>query len=336
MNKPITYKDSGVDISAGDDLVDLIQVSAKKTQRPEVLGGLGSFAGLFSLEKCSLKKPVLVASTDGVGTKLKLALDDQHIQNLGQDLVAMCVNDLICCGAEPLFFLDYYATGALNTAQAALVIQNIASCLENINCTLLGGETAEMPGLYAKGDFDLAGFAVGIVDRDRIITGEQVKEGDVIIGLTSSGVHSNGYSLVRKIIEQKKLDLHTKPAGWHAPLGQVLLEPTRIYVNPVLAFIKQYPVQAMAHITGGGLVENLPRVFPDTFQAQLFKNKIPTPAVFRYLQEQGNVPEPEMWRVFNMGIGFALIVDASLKAEAIKFFEQQNVPAFEIGVITRQ
>lgn len=336
MTDPTTYKSSGVDIDAADNLVDDISRSAKATMRPEVISGIGGFAGLFAVPQ-GYKKPVLVASTDGVGTKLKLAIDLNLYDGLGQDLVAMCVNDLICCGAEPLFFLDYFATGKLNVDQCGKVIASISKSLADIRCTLLGGETAEMPGLYMKGDFDIAGFSVGVVEKDKIISGQTVKSDDVIIGIPSSGPHSNGYSLIRKIIENAGLNLSTKHDFAPDGLGRALLIPTKVYVNPVLKLLRYTNIKAMAHITGGGLVENLPRVFPESLCAILQKDKIQVPQVFRFLQQQGNVPEDEMWRVFNMGIGFCVIVNPGDVDACVEILKNQGCPASVIGSLkTRQ
>jgi len=305
----LTYKTAGVDIDAGNALIDRIKPACDKTKRTEVISSLGGFAGLFSLGNLNCKNPVLVASTDGVGTKLKVALDMGKFDTIGQDLVAMCVNDLICCGAEPLFFLDYYATGKLDVEVASAVIISIAESLKDINCTLLGGETAEMPGLYNKGDFDLAGFAVGIVDKDRIIEGTSVGIGNVVIGLESSGFHSNGYSLVRSVVKECGLDLNKKlPFNSEQTLGELLLAPTKIYVTPILNLLRHYNISSMAHITGGGIVENLPRVMPKKCKALIDTSRFKVPELFRYIQEQGNIPEAEMWRVFNMGIGYILVV----------------------------
>lgn len=331
-----TYKDAGVDIDSADDLVTRIKSFSKKTNRVEVISGIGGFAGLFSLTNSQVKNPVLVASTDGVGTKLKIAIDLAKYDTIGQDLVAMCVNDLICCGAEPLFFLDYFATGRLNSDDAAAVINSIATALQGINCTLLGGETAEMPGLYRDGDFDLAGFSVGLVDKNKIIDGSMVGLDDQLIGLASSGVHSNGYSLVRKIIETAGLDLRQKHLFAPEGLGLALLKPTMIYVNPVLNLLKSYDVHSMAHITGGGLVENLPRVLPKTCKAVLNKSAIATPEIFRYLQKHGGVPEDEMWRVFNMGIGYVIVVKARDLDGALAQLNAMSCPATHIGSIQKK
>lgn len=336
MTAPTTYKSSGVDIDAADNLVDDISRSAKATLRPEVISGIGGFAGLFAMPE-GYKKPVLVASTDGVGTKLKLAIDLGFYDGLGQDLVAMCVNDLICCGAEPLFFLDYFATGKLNVDQCSKVIASISKSLADIRCTLLGGETAEMPGLYMRGDFDIAGFSVGVVEKDKIISGKSVQPGDVIIGISSSGPHSNGYSLIRKIIENANLDLASSHDFAPDGLGRALLKPTKIYVNPVLKLLQHTDIKAMAHITGGGLVENLPRVFPESLCAVLQKDKIQVPQVFRFLQHEGNVPEDEMWRVFNMGVGFCVIVGPNDVDACVATLKNQGCSSSVIGSLkTRQ
>lgn len=331
-----TYKDAGVDIDTADNLVDRIKVFSKKTKRMEVISGIGGFAGLFSLTNSQVKNPVLVASTDGVGTKLKIAIEMRKYDTIGQDLVAMCVNDLICSGAEPLFFLDYFATGKLEPGAAATIINSIAKALAEINCALLGGETAEMPGLYRDGDFDLAGFAVGIVDKSKIIEGTSVGLGDTIIGLASSGVHSNGYSLVRKIISVAGLNL--KQTHTFAPLGLglELLKPTSLYVNPVLHLLKSSEIRSMAHITGGGLVENLPRVLPKTCKAVIQKSCIATPEVFRFLQKHGGVPEPEMWRVFNMGVGYVLVVKPSDAEGILSNLMSVGVATSIIGTIEKK
>ncbi len=336
MASKTSYKDAGVDIDAGDELVERIKPMATSTKRSGVMEGLGGFAGLFALGQHSqVKDPVLVASTDGVGTKLKLAIDLKKYDTIGQDLVAMCVNDLICCGAEPLFFLDYYATGKLDVSQAADVINTIATCLKDINCALLGGETAEMPGLYKTGDFDVAGFAVGLVDRPKIIDGSDVRLGNKVIGLASSGVHSNGYSLVRKIIEDHKLDLKQKYFG-KTTLGEALLAPTIIYVNAVLNLLKQFKINAMAHITGGGIVENLPRVLPKQCKAVIEKKSIVVPELFKFLQKTAGIDDAEMWRVFNMGIGYTLVVAPQDEKNIIEQLTALGYAAAVIGTIAQK
>ncbi len=333
MNKKITYNDSGVDIDAGDQLVDNIAPFVKKTMRPEVVSRLGGYAGLFALDLKKFPEPLLVSTTDGVGTKLKIAFELKKFDTIGFDLVAMCVNDLICCGAEPLFFLDYYATGKLDGAVAQEVIRSIAKALAPINCTLIGGETAEMPGFYSSGEFDLAGFAVGAVNKPDVIDGNNIQKGDSLLGLESSGVHSNGFSLVRKIISECKLDLHKKYSPLTQTLGETLLTPTKIYVNPVLKLIRSFEIRGIAHITGGGLVENIPRILPNNCCAQLEKQKIKIPPIFSFLQKQGNVPDPEMVRVFNRGIGLVLVVKPADETKILQSLEEMGYPAANIGTI---
>lgn len=337
MSAKLTYKDSGVDIDAGNDLVDRIKTLSEESRRMGVISRIGGYAGLFSLANHhTVKNPVLVATTDGVGTKLKIAIDMKKYDTIGQDLVAMCVNDLICCGAEPLFFLDYYATGKLNVDEATEVIAAISSALKSVNCALLGGETAEMPGLYQNHDFDLAGFAVGIVDKNLIIDGSHVRIGNKVIALDSTGLHSNGYSLARKIIANAGLKLDTPLDFTKQSLGEVLLTPTALYVNPVLNLLKQFDIAAMAHITGGGLVENLPRVMPKKCQVVIQKQAINTPPIFSYLQKMGNVPEDEMFRVFNMGVGFVIVVRTEDESHILHQLAGMNVNARTIGVIAEK
>jgi phosphoribosylformylglycinamidine cyclo-ligase len=303
---PLTYKDAGVDIDAGDLLVERIKPLARGTARAGLLGGIGGFGGLFELDLQKYPRPVLVAGTDGVGTKLRLALDLGRLDTIGIDLVAMCVNDVVVQGAEPLFFLDYYATGRLSVAQAETVIRGIAAGCRESGCALLGGETAEMPGMYAPGDIDLAGFAVGVVDRDRIIDGAKVRPGDVLLGLASSGAHSNGYSLIRRILE-----LEPGAAGrpWDgATLGERLLMPTRLYVRSLLGLIAARDVHALAHITGGGLPGNVVRVLPADCDAHIDPAGWARPALFDWLQRTGRVAEAEMYRTFNCGIGMVVVI----------------------------
>ncbi len=333
MSKPITYKESGVNIDAGNAFVEAIKPMIKSTQRREVLTGIGGFAGLFSINKLKYDEPVLVASTDGVGTKLKLALDYGKCSDLGQDLVAMCVNDVLCTGAEPLFFLDYYATGKLRPERAVELIKSMTQCLKDINCALIGGETAEMPGVYQENDFDLAGFAVGVVNRKDIIDGSNISIGNAVIGIASSGVHSNGFSLVRKIIEQKKLELHRTYPGFHQTLGQVLLEPTKIYVNQVLHIRHQYKVLGLSHITGGGLIENIPRCIPDSCKVIIKKASWPTLPIFQFLQTQGNVTDDEMIRVFNCGIGMVMVCLESEAQDIVSMLNASGEKAYLIGHI---
>ncbi|QFY88887.1 phosphoribosylformylglycinamidine cyclo-ligase [Magnetovirga frankeli] len=327
----ISYRDAGVDIDAGNSLVERIKPMVKNTHRPGVLGGLGGFGALFELPLERYRQPVLVSGTDGVGTKLKLALELGRHDSIGIDLVAMCVNDILVAGAEPLFFLDYYATGKLDVEVATQVVSGIAEGCLQAGCALTGGETAEMPGLYAAGDYDLAGFAVGIAEKDRLLRPERVQAGDQILGLASSGPHSNGYSLIRKIIEVAGLDLNAPFEN--TSLGQALLAPTRIYVKPLLALLDQLEVHALAHITGGGLPENLPRVLPQGLDAEIDLGSWPRPALFRLLQEQGNVVESEMLRTFNCGIGMLVIVPAEQAQQATALLGQAGEQVYRLGQI---
>jgi len=309
----LSYKDAGVDIEAGNELVDQIKGVAKRTHRPGVLGGLGGFGALFEMPT-HYREPVLVSGTDGVGTKLRLAMDMNKHDTIGIDLVAMCVNDLVVAGAEPLFFLDYYATGALSVETATQVVKGIGEGCLQAGCALVGGETAEMPGMYEGEDYDLAGFCVGAVEKSEIIDGSKVKAGDKLIGLTSSGPHSNGYSLVRKVIEVSNADLST-PMG-ETTLGEALLEPTRIYVKSLLAAAKHFEFKALAHITGGGLLENLPRVLPEGCHANIDVSSWQMPEVFNWLQSAGGIAFEEMHRTFNCGIGMVVCVAAE-EADAV-------------------
>ena len=313
--KGLTYADAGVDIDAGNALVDRIKPAAKATSRPGTMGGLGGFGALFDLKAAGYSDPVLVAATDGVGTKLRIAIDTGHVDTIGVDLVAMCVNDLVCQGAEPLFFLDYFATGKLELDQASRIITGIAQGCADSGCALIGGETAEMPGMYHKGDFDLAGFAVGAMERGQDLP-RGVQKGDVILGLASNGVHSNGYSFVRKVVELSGL-------GWDAPspfsdgtLGQALLTPTRLYVKQALAAIRAGGVHGLAHITGGGLTENPPRVLPDGLACEIDLGAWTLPPVFRWLATTANMAEAELLKTFNCGIGMILVVAAD-RADAL-------------------
>lgn len=308
----LTYRDAGVDIDAGNDLVQRIKPHVEKTRRPEVMASIGGFGGLFAFPVDRYKEPVLVSGTDGVGTKLKLALDMNVHDTIGYDLVGMCVNDVLVCGAEPLFFLDYYATGHLDVDVAEAVVAGIARACKDCGAALVGGETAELPGMYSGGDYDLAGFCVGAVERSEMITGETVAAGDALIGIGSSGCHSNGYSLARKVVETSGASLDT-PLG-ETTLGLALLAPTRLYVKPVLELMKKVPIKAMAHITGGGLPENLPRVLPKGIGARIDGKSWTRPEIFAWLQEQGNIEDREMYRTFNCGLGMVLVVDAD-KAE---------------------
>ena len=299
-SKGLSYRDAGVDIDAGDDLVDRIKPLAKKTMREGVLAGIGGFGALFEVPK-RYKEPVLVSGTDGVGTKLRLAFEWNRHDTIGQDLVAMSVNDILVQGAEPLFFLDYFACGKLTVDTAATVVAGIAKGCELSGCALIGGETAEMPGMYPPGEYDLAGFAVGAVEKSKIITGNSIVPGDVVLAIGSSGAHSNGYSLVRKIIERAGAKPSDDLGG--KPLGDVVMAPTEIYVKPLLKLISEIDVKGMAHITGGGLVDNVPRVLPENTQAVLHRDSWQMPELFRWLQMKGGVADAEMVRVFNCGIG---------------------------------
>jgi phosphoribosylformylglycinamidine cyclo-ligase len=327
-----SYRDAGVDIDAGNHLVDRIKPHARRTMRPGVLGGLGGFGALFELPLDRYRQPVLVSGADGVGTKLKLALELKQHDTIGIDLVAMCVNDVLVVGAEPLFFLDYYATSKLNVDVAADVIKGIADGCEQAGAALVGGETAEMPGMYREGDYDLAGFCVGVVEKAHIIDRNQVKPGNVLLGLASSGLHSNGYSLIRKIlaVSGAKLD---QPFADGRTLGETLLAPTRIYVKPILKLLGQLPVKAIAHITGGGLTENLPRVLPAGVNARIDPQSWSRPAIFQWLQQQGGVIEAEMWRTFNCGVGMVVCVAAEDVDRALTVLREAGETVWPMGEI---
>ena len=326
----LSYRDAGVDMEAGDALVERIKPMAKKTMREGVLAGIGGFGALFEVPK-RYKEPVLVSGTDGVGTKLKLAFDWQRHDTVGQDLVAMSVNDILVQGAEPLFFLDYFACGKLSVDTAATVVGGIAKGCELAGCALIGGETAEMPGMYPEGEYDLAGFAVGAVEKSGMIDGTTIAPGDVILGLASSGAHSNGYSLIRKIIDRAGVrptdDFHGQT------LSDVVMAPTRIYVKSMLALMSKLTVKGMAHITGGGLVENVPRVLPENMQAVLHRNAWAMPKLFQWLQEKGGVQDAEMHRVFNCGIGMVVIVNAADAAAAKAQLESTGETVYQLGEI---
>ena len=328
VKKPLTYRDAGVDIDAGDELVERIKPAAKRTLRPEVLGGLGGFGALVELP-AKYKRPVLVSGTDGVGTKLKLAIDTSRHDGIGQDLVAMCVNDVLVVGAEPLFFLDYYATGRLDVETATVVVSGIAKGCELAGCALVGGETAELPGMYQGEDYDLAGFAVGVVEKDAVIDGSKVADGDVVIGLASSGPHSNGYSLIRKVLAVSGASFEQRLEG--RPLMDHLMEPTRIYVKSLLKLLEQVPVHAFAHITGGGLTENIPRVLPEGLGVSIDGCAWPRPAVFEWLMQEGNIPLPEMYRTFNMGLGMVACVAAADEARTLRALAEAGEKAWRIG-----
>jgi len=334
MNQPsnvsLSYRDAGVDIDAGDALVEAIKPLAKRTMREGVLGGIGGFGGLFEISK-KFKEPVLVSGTDGVGTKLKLAFELNRHDTVGIDLVAMSVNDILVQGAEPLFFLDYFACGKLDVATATAVVSGIAKGCEESGCALLGGETAEMPGMYPDGEYDLAGFAVGAVEKSAIIDGSKIVPGDVVLGLASSGIHSNGYSLVRKIIQVAKPDLE---ADFHGrKLADVLMAPTRLYVKPLLALMASMEVKGLVHITGGGLVENIPRVLQDNLTAVLDAKSWTMPPLFQWLQQHGGVADAEMHRVFNCGIGMTVIVSKENADAAMAQLQAAGETVYRIGEI---
>jgi len=332
---PLTYKDAGVDIDAGDALVEKIAPAAKATARAGADAALGGFGGLFDLKATGFKDPLLVASTDGVGTKLKIAIEAKRFDSIGQDLVAMCVNDIVVQGAEPLFFLDYYATGALDVGEAAQVIEGIARACKESGCALIGGETAEMPGLYRNGDFDLAGFTVGAVERDAVLPRTQaMREGDLLIGIASSGIHSNGYSLVRKIVASSGLRLESAaPFAAGQTLGEALLVPTRLYVKSALAAIAAGGIKGLAHITGGGISGNLPRVLPRGLDAEVDLSAWKLPPVFRWLAQESGLSDDEMLRTFNCGIGLIAVADHARAAMAIAAFEAAGERAFPIGAL---
>ena len=329
-NNSLSYKDAGVDIDAGNALIERIKGVAKSTSRPEVMGGLGGFGALCRIPE-GYKKPVLVSGTDGVGTKLRLAMDLGKHDTIGIDLVAMCVNDLIVAGAEPLYFLDYYATGKLNVDIAVDVVTGIGNGCALAGAALVGGETAEMPGMYEGEDYDLAGFCTGVVEEDDIIDGSAVKSGDTLIGLASSGPHSNGYSLIRKIIEVRGADVTQDLDG--QPLSDALMAPTKIYVKSLLKLIKSSQVNALSHITGGGLLENIPRVLPENTKAVIDTQSWKLPAVFNWLQEQGNVENTEMYRTFNCGVGMIICVPAEKAEEALQILANEGESAWVIGSI---
>ncbi|VTP76509.1 phosphoribosylformylglycinamidine cyclo-ligase [Haemophilus influenzae] len=329
-NTQLSYKDAGVDIHAGNELVECIKGDVKRTRRSEVMGGLGGFGALCALPT-KYKEPILVSGTDGVGTKLRLAIDLKKHDTIGQDLVAMCVNDLIVQGAEPLFFLDYYATGKLDVDVAASVIKGIADGCEMSGCALVGGETAEMPGMYHEGDYDLAGFCVGVVEKSEIIDGTAVKTGDTLIALGSSGAHSNGYSLIRKVLEVSGANPTDLLEG--KPLSEHLLAPTKIYVKSILQLIKQTEVHAIAHLTGGGFWENIPRVLPANTKAVIDESSWQWPAIFNWLQEKGNISRYEMYRTFNCGVGMVIALPEKEIETALALLEQAGEKAWVIGKI---
>jgi len=332
MSENLSYRDAGVDIAAGDALVERIKPYAKRTMRPEVLAGIGGFGALCELPK-KYRQPVLVSGTDGVGTKLKLAFELDRHDTVGVDLVAMSVNDVLVQGAEPLFFLDYFACGRLETEVAASVIRGIARGCELAGCALIGGETAEMPGMYPEGEYDIAGFCVGVVERDGVIDGRSIAPGDVLLGLASSGAHSNGYSLIRRILARSRADL---AADFHGRrLGDAILEPTRIYVKPILDLIANVPVKGLAHITGGGITGNVPRMLPEGTRAVIEKRAWPLPALFGWLQREGGVAEDEMHRVFNCGIGLVIALDPAQAGPAAERLRAAGETVYPIGAVEK-
>ena len=330
----LNYRDAGVDIDAGEQLVENIKPFAKRTMRPEVLGGLGGFGALVEISK-KYQHPVLVSGTDGVGTKLKLAFEWDKHDTVGIDLVAMSVNDILVQGAEPLFFLDYFACGKLDVNRATDVIKGIASGCEQSGCALIGGETAEMPNMYPEGEYDLAGFAVGVVEKEHIITGKTIQTNDIILGLASNGAHSNGYSLIRKILARDNPNLDA-PFDGDKTLRETIIEPTRLYVKSILSALKQFEIKGMAHITGGGILENVPRVLPENCVAQIDANAWQLPKLFQWLQQAGNVTTQEMYRTFNCGIGMVLIVSPDIAEYAATFLREQGETVYVLGKIRRR
>lgn len=326
------YKQAGVDVEAGYEAVERMKKHIAKTTRPEVMGGIGSFAGLFDLSKFTHKEPVMVSGTDGVGTKLKLAFQMDKHDSVGIDLVAMCANDIVAQGAEPLFFLDYIACGKNDPARIEQIVSGVAQGCVDAGAALIGGETAEMPGMYDDNEYDLAGFVVGIADKSKLITGETIQEGDAIIGLASSGIHSNGYSLVRKLIDG--LDLNETPEGLSKPLGEVLLTPTKIYAKPVARVLEKYEVRGISHITGGGFYENLPRMMPEGLGVEIKTGSFDVPEIFSFLQKLGNIPAEEMYGVFNMGVGMALVVRNEDVNGVLATLEENGEKASVIGKVT--
>jgi phosphoribosylformylglycinamidine cyclo-ligase len=334
--KRVTYKQAGVDIAKGDRFVRLISPLARRTFRPEVMADIGSFSGLFRLDIRKWKNPVLVSGTDGVGTKLKIAFMAGRHDTVGIDLVAMCVNDILTCGAEPLFFLDYFATGKLSPESAASVIKGIAEGCREAGCSLIGGETAEMPGFYPKGEYDLSGFAVGAVEEGRIIDGRKIKSGDSVIGMASNGLHSNGYSLVRKVFfDEKKMSIRKRLPETGRSLGEELLRPTKIYVSAIKSLKDRVEIKGMAHITGGGIDGNLPRVLPRDHGAVITENAWPVPPIFEVVRKLGNVPVRDMRRTFNMGIGYIVVVSGAEEERTLRFLRKYGEDAFIIGKVEK-
>jgi phosphoribosylformylglycinamidine cyclo-ligase len=337
MTDNITYKDAGVDIDTANEFVERIKASIKTTARKEVVSGIGGFGGLFRLNTVDIKNPVLVSSTDGVGTKLRIAqMMDKH-DTIGIDLVAMSVNDVVVQGAEPLFFLDYLATGKIELEKSVSIIEGITEGCRQAGCTLLGGETAEMPGFYKPGEYDLAGFCVGVVESDKMISGSTISVNDRIIGIASSGLHSNGYSLARKaLLEKGKLSVHDKVSGLEKSVGLEMLEPTRIYVKPLLNLFKNFNIKGLVHITGGGFYDNIPRIIPQVCRAVINKGTWDIPPVFKVIQDIGNVEEKEMFRVFNMGIGMMIIVPEKENDAVLERLEVLGEKAYTIGFVEKK
>ena len=334
--KPLSYRDAGVDIDAGNELVERIKPAVSRTLRPEVRTGLGGFGALFELDLARWRQPLLVSGTDGVGTKLMLARQLQRHDTIGIDLVAMCVNDILTCGAEPLFFLDYFATGRLQLDEAQAVIEGIAEGCRLAGCALIGGETAEMPGMYGAGEYDLAGFAVGAVERSEVLDGSRIRAGHRLLGMASSGPHSNGYSLIRKVLERSGADTTCAvegPDGEQVTLGEALLAPTRIYVKPVLEMLGHGGIDGLAHITGGGLTENIVRVLPAGLGLDIDTPSWPRPAVFRWLQEAGGIEEAELLRTFNCGIGMVMVTPADRAADLAAGSRERGIDCFDIGEV---
>ena len=333
MNIPTTYAAAGVNIEAGNELVSRIKPHAQRTFTPGVLSGLGGFGALFQHDFSKYEEPILVSSTDGVGTKLKLAFALEKHDTVGIDLVAMCANDVLCSGAAPLFFLDYFATGKLLPEVGEQVVKGIADGCVQAGCALIGGETAELPGFYSEGEYDLAGFCVGVADKSKLITGENISEGDIVLGLESSGLHSNGYSLARKVLEPLGLD--SVPEGGSTPIGEMMLAPTKIYVQPVLSLLERVEAKGIVHITGGGFYENIPRILPENTKAVIEKSAWQKPPIFDLIEKHAQIEEREMFTTFNMGIGMVLIVAESDEAQARELLQAQNVAVSRIGRIEK-
>ncbi|WP_018664445.1 phosphoribosylformylglycinamidine cyclo-ligase [Heyndrickxia acidiproducens] len=330
-----TYRDAGVDIEAGYEAVKRMEKHVSRTKRPGILNGLGGFGGMFDLSALAYKQPVLVSGTDGVGTKLKLAFAMDRHDTIGADCVAMCVNDIVVQGAEPLYFLDYIGCASADPEKIEQIVKGVADGCEEAGCALIGGETAEMPGMYAPGEYDLAGFSVGACEKNALVTGENIKPGDVLVGLASSGIHSNGYSLVRKIfLDDGNLPLDKALAGFNQPLGDILLTPTRIYVKPVLQALRQFKIKGMAHITGGGFYENIPRMLNGDLGVRIAPGSWPVHPVFKAIEEYGKMDRDEMFHVFNMGIGFVIAVDVHDAQTALDFFNDAGEQAYIIGEVT--